>query len=56
MLTVLLETVINILFIELTQTPPLHPAESLSRSYHLLAEEKHFQYFIEKQIHNHSNI
>jgi hypothetical protein len=44
----------NILFTELTPTPQLHPAEFLSRSYHLLAEANHFLYLIEKQIHNHS--
>jgi hypothetical protein len=54
MLTVLLKTVMNILFTELTPTPQLHPAEFLSRSYHLLAEANHFPYLIEKQIHNHS--
>jgi hypothetical protein len=48
MLTVLLETVMNIPFIELTQSPPLHPAESLSRSHRLLAEAKHFPYLIKK--------
>ena len=42
----------NILFIELTQTPQLHPAEPLSRSYHLLAEAKHFPFLLEKRVHN----
>jgi len=38
MLTVILKTVMNIFFIELAPNPQLYPAESLSRSYHLLAD------------------
>jgi hypothetical protein len=53
MLTVILKSVMNILFIELTPTPQLHPEESHSRSYHLFAEASHFPYLTEKQFHNH---